>query len=87
MFNKGTIAFLVIYAVSTFNFLAGEILHPVPEAWHKQFEKNCEGVPTDKRSPELFNFMQFNLAIALAFAYFGLIFEHKCLETRKYTRQ
>ena len=85
LLNKGTFIFFSIYAVAIFNFLYGEIIHPVPPEWNTYMEKNCVGVKWVKNSFEQYNFIQFNLAFTVVGTYIGLILEQKYLGTREYT--
>ena len=78
IWNKGTIAFYIIYALAIFNFVFGEIIHPAPKEWMDQIKTNCAGVGGDifkYDDAETENFVRFNLASTIAGGYIGLIIE------------
>ena len=41
LFNKGTFVFYAIYAISIFNFLFGNMIHPAPKEWFETIKQNC----------------------------------------------
>ena len=85
IFNKGTFVFYTIYAIAVFNFLFGDMIHPVPEEWKQTIIDNCQGVVMGKMDPpETENFIRFNLAMTIAGSYVGLIIEQRWMGTRKY---
>ena len=86
LFNKGTFVFYSIYAIATFNFLFGNVIHPAPAEWSDTINRNCSalGPATSYDDPETENFFRFNLASTIAGSYLGLILEQRWMGTRKY---
>jgi len=83
-FNKGTIAFYIIYTLALFNFQYGELIHPAPKEWKMYLEQNCKNLGEIDKDAETENFFRFNLAFTISGAYFGVILEQKWMGTRKY---
>ena len=76
IFNNGTFVFYTIYAIATFNFFYGDILHPVPAEWLDTTKVNCAKlVDFAYDMPETENFVRFNMASTIAGSYVGLIIE------------
>jgi len=85
IFNNGTFVFYAIYAIATFNFFYGDILHPVPAEWLDTTKLNCaKFVDFSYDMPETENFVRFNMASTIAGSYVGLIIEQRWMGTRKY---
>lgn len=87
LWNKGTIAFYIIYLLAILNFIYGDLIHPAPQNWIDQIEKNCSGLNTSGYSEfETENFVRFNLAATIVGSYLGVIVEQRYMGTAKYTK-
>lgn len=84
IFNKGTIAFYIIYALACFNLIYGNILHPMPQEWYDTIRKNCPNDLEMELDAEKDIFVRFNVALSIIGSYIGLIIEQRYMGTRKY---
>lgn len=85
LWNFGTRNFLVIYSLAIAMYIIGSIVHPEPQEWRDNVEKNCGPAPAHVTTdPELHNFERFNLCFSIIGVYLGVIVEQKYMGTHIY---